>query len=256
MVNSCAALLEKVSFSYNQRPVLVDVDIELRAGDFVSIVGPNGGGKTTLLKLMLGLLRPQRGTISILGLPPDQARRRVGYVPQHPQLDPMFPATALDVALMGRLVGGRPLGPFSRKDRMAAQECLRQVGLEGKEGEPFASLSGGQRQRTLIARALAGAPDLLLLDEPTSNLDAVAEADFYDLLKTLNSSLTIAMVSHDLGFVAKLVRTVWCVKNRVVAHPTVEVTGNLIDTMYGYPMRMVQHDIPAEGECGRARIPE
>ena len=169
------------------------------------IVGPNGGGKTTLVKLILGLLRPQRGEVRVFGQPPHRARLRVGYMPQHVQHDPQFPVTVMDIVLMGRL-GQGVLGWPGRADRRAAIDALAQVGMEEFRRRPFADLSGGQRQRVLIARALCCKPDLLLLDEPTSNVDSLVEARLLDLLRDLNRQMTIVMVSHDLGFVSGLVR--------------------------------------------------
>ena len=222
--------------------MLEDVNLSIPQGDFVSVVGPNGGGKTTLLKLVVGLLRPSRGEVRVFGAPPEQARPRIGYMPQQSQLDPQFPATVMDVALMGRLGHGRLFGPYSRKDKEIVGGALDQVGLSNLQKKPFSSISGGQRQRLFIARALACEPDLLLLDEPTANLDMVMEGDLYELLHTLNQRLTVVMVSHDLGFVSKVVKSVVCVKRKVLMHPTCEITGEIINEIYGTPMRMVRHN--------------
>lgn len=239
--------IKGMSFSYDGFLVLEDVNLSIPKGDFVSVVGPNGGGKTTLLKLILGLLRPLRGKVRVFGATPQEARRRVGYMPQHSQLDPQFPATVLDVALMGRLGHGRLFGPYSRDDKEIASEALNQVGLYDLLKKSFSSISGGQRQRLFIARALACEPDLLLLDEPTANLDVAMEGNLYELLQTLNQRLTVVMVSHDIGFVSKLVKSVICVKRKVLLHPTSEITGEIINELYGTPMRMVRHN--GEGNC-------
>lgn len=236
-------------FSYDGYTVLEDVNLAIPKGDFVSVVGPNGGGKTTLLKLILGLLRPFRGEIRVFGLLPEAARPRIGYMPQHAQLDPQFPATVMDVALMGRLGHGRPFGLYSRKDKEIVGEALDQVGLYNLRKKSFSSISGGQRQRLFIARALACEPELLLLDEPTANLDMVMEGDLYELLHTLNQRLTVVMVSHDLGFVSTVVKNVICVKRKVLIHPTSEITGEIINDIYGSPMRMVRHNGAGAGSC-------
>jgi zinc transport system ATP-binding protein len=233
--------IERVSFAYNTDPVLVDVDLTVGDKDFVSLVGPNGGGKTTLLKIILGLLTPTAGTVRVFGRPPVAARPRIGYMPQHAQVDPHFPASVLDVALMGRVSKGSNVGPYRKGDRAAAAEALREVELYDYASRPFADLSGGQRQRVLIARALAAEPDLLLLDEPTANLDVRMEQELYELLKSLNERLTIILVSHDLGFVSQFVKRVVCVKHRVTAHPTSDITGEIIQEIYG-DVRMVRHD--------------
>jgi zinc transport system ATP-binding protein len=246
--DAAAIVVKDLWFSYDGHPVLEDVNLSIPQGDFVSVVGPNGGGKTTLLKLMLGLLRPSRGDVRVFGATPEEARPRIGYMPQHAQLDPQFPATVMDVALMGRLGHGRPFGLYSKRDKEIASKALDQVGLDRVMKKPFASISGGQRQRLFIARALACEPELLLLDEPTANLDLVMEGDLYELLQTLNQRLTIVMVSHDIGFVSEVVKSVMCVKRKVLMHPTSKITGEIINEIYGSPMRMVRHN--GEGTCG------
>lgn len=231
-----------MDFAYNSRPLLKDVNISVPDGDFVCVVGPNGSGKTTLLRLALGLLKPNKGNIEIFGQSPKRSSKRIGYVPQHPKLDPLFPVSALDVALMGRLGKARPFGMWGGGDKKAATKALEEVGLAERRDDHFASLSGGQKQRVLIARALAGEPDLLLLDEPTAGLDAHVEEDFYRLLQDLNQHRTIVLVSHDLGFVSGFVKSVICVGHNVVIHPTSAITGEVIADLYGSDMRLVRHD--------------
>ena len=242
MSSAAVIRLEGVSFAYNGPQILENVDLSIAKRDFTAIVGPNGGGKTTLLRLILGLLDPDQGQVRVFDHPPREAWRRMGYMPQHANLDPQFPATVLDVVLMGRLGGPRHFGPFRRRDRQIAREKLALVGLEEFSNRSLADLSGGQRQRVLIARALACNPDLLLLDEPTSNLDMRMEHEFLELLQRLNQNLTIVLVSHDLGFVSSLVNHVICVNRKVAAHPTSEITGEVISELYGGNMRLVQHD--------------
>ena len=237
--------LHGVTFSYGGEPVLEDVNLSVGELEAVCIVGPNGGGKTTLVKLILGLLTPQRGEVRVFGQPPRRARLRAGYMPQHIQHDPQFPVTVMDIVLMGRLGQGGwggVLGWHGRADRRAALDALAQVDMEGSERRPLAALSGGQRQRVLIARALACKPELLLLDEPTSNVDSLVEARLLDLLRELNRRMTIVMVSHDLGFVSGLVEKVICVNRRVVIHPTSQMTGQAIRDIYGGEVRMVRHN--------------
>jgi len=234
--------LRDVTFSYDGSPVLQDVTLDVGDRDFACLVGPNGGGKTTLLKLVLGLLAPGSGQVRVFGGTPEHARPRIGYMPQHAQVDPRFPVSVADVVLMGRIGTPGSIGPYRRPQREAAWQALREVGLYDLRNRPFGSISGGQRQRTLIARALAAQPDLLLLDEPTANLDAHAESELYELLKRLNERLTIAMVSHDLGFVSAFVKSVICVKRCVVVHPTSAITGQIIQEIYGGDVCMVRHD--------------
>ena len=200
--------VRNVSFSYQATPVLEDVNLTIYDRESVCMVGPNGGGKTTLLRLLLGQLRPTQGEILIFGQPPEQARLRLGYMPQRSEYDPLFPVTVMDVVLMGRL--GQPglrgwLGWHGAGDRRAAREALEQVHMADAAQRPFIALSGGQRQRVLIARALCCQPELLLLDEPTANVDSLVEARLFDELRQLGQRMTIVLVSHDLGFVTNLV---------------------------------------------------
>lgn len=232
--------IRDVTFSYGGEPVLEDVNLSVGAREAMCVVGPNGGGKTTLVKLILGLLTPQRGEVRVFGQSPHHARPRIGYMPQHVQHDPQFPVTVMDIVLMGRL-GQSMTGWPSRADRRAAIDALAEVEMESLVQQPFATLSGGQRQRVLIARALCGNPDLLLLDEPTSNVDSRIEARLLDLLRSLNQRMTILMVSHDLGFVSGLVENVICVNRRVVVHPTSQMTGETINDIYGAEVRAVRH---------------
>lgn len=234
--------LKDVSFSYDGLPVLEKANLSVGRKDFVSIVGPNGGGKTTLLKLLLGLLRPSGGSIRVLGETPVEARHRVGYMPQHAHVDPQFPVNAMDVVLMGRLGHTGAFGPYRRQDREAALGALDEMGMSDLRRRAFSALSGGQRQRVLIARALACEPELLLLDEPTASLDHAIETELYELLHRLAHRLTVVVVSHDLGFVSQFVNRVVCVKRNVVVHPTSEVTGEVISEVYGSPMKIVRHD--------------
>jgi zinc transport system ATP-binding protein len=229
-----------VTFGYEGVPVIEEADLKVPAGAFASIVGPNGGGKTTLLKLILGMLQPDHGTVRVLGEPPAQVRPRIGYMPQSSRHDPLFPVTVMDVVLMGRLTAGSA-GPYSRADRRAAEQALVDVGLPELRGWRMADLSGGQRQRVLVARALCSNPELLLLDEPTAGVDSPAEDRLLRLLAELNSRMTILMVSHDLGFVSQIVRHVICVNRRVRVHATTDLTGEHIRELYGAPVRMVRH---------------
>jgi zinc transport system ATP-binding protein len=232
---------EGVSFSYGRNIVVEDADFDIYKGESVCVVGPNGGGKSTLLKLMLGLLSPDKGQVRLFGETTKRGRARVGYVPQQIEFDPLFPVSALDVALMGRLNKGS-LGFVTKADRSAAQEALAKMGLADKAKQPFASLSGGQRQAVLIARALVADAELLLLDEPTAHVDVAAEERLMKSLKALGSELTIITVSHDLAFVSRAVPKVVCVNRCVHVHPTAKLTEARIREIYGQEVRMVQHD--------------
>lgn len=236
--------VRNVSFAYGAAPVLEDVSFQVAPHELICIVGPNGGGKTTLVRLLLGLLRPDRGEIRVLGMPVERARRRVGYMPQHVGHDPQFPVTALDIVLMGRLGPGgirKTLGWYNREDRRVALDALEMVDMAPAARQAYSTLSGGQRQRALIARALCGGPELLLLDEPTANVDALGESRLMDILKRLSRQMTIVTVSHDLGLVSNLVERVVCVNRRVVVHPTSHITGQVFEDLYGAQRRVVEH---------------
>jgi zinc transport system ATP-binding protein len=238
-----AVEVEHVQFSYGAGPpVLRDVSFTIAPRRMVGVVGPNGGGKTTLLRLLLGFLEPDRGQVRILGRTPRQARRQVGYVPQRVDADRQFPITVGTVVLMGRINATRRIGPYSRADREAVSRTLAEVGLGGLERRPFAALSGGERQRVLVARALAAGPELLLLDEPAANLDRVAEESFYELLHRLVDRVTILLVSHDIGFVSRHMESVVCVNRTVSVHPTHELDGRLVHEVFGRHLHVVRHD--------------
>ncbi len=246
-MNKVLIELDRVCFSYpdsrGQRgaPVLREVSFSVHRGEFICVVGPNGGGKSTLLKLLLGLERPDTGTVRLFGDEPELSCPRIGYLPQNPQFDPLFPVTVLDVVLMGRLKAGLLPGHYRAADREAARHALAAVSMVDSAAKNFAELSGGQRQRVLIARMIATEPELLLLDEPTSHLDIQAERELYELLHRLNERLTIMLVSHDLMIVSGFVDRVMCVKGSVDIHDTQDVSEKLVGELYGGDMRLVVH---------------
>ncbi|MFN2354382.1 MAG: metal ABC transporter ATP-binding protein [Desulfopila sp.] len=236
-----ALFLEGVSFQYDTGVVLDDVSLSIYPADAICVVGPNGGGKTTLVKLVLGLLKPDRGTIRIYGEKPESGKKRIGYVPQYAEYDRGFPISVKEVVCMGRL-GNSLLGWYTKEDWNAVTLALHEVGLAHAADDPFADLSGGQRQRVLIARALASGGDILILDEPTANIDRESEQHLFTLLKELNERMTIMMVTHDVGFASTFFNRIACVNRNVIIHPTSELTGELIKDMYGGDLRMIRHD--------------
>lgn len=214
-----AAEVCDVSFAHARGfPVLTHVDLAIERGERLAMIGPNGGGKTTLLRLLLGLLEPDTGWIEVLGRRPAQVRRRLGYVPQHSTIDASVPASVLDVVLMGCLRRS-PWGlRFGRRERIRAQAALDCVGLSALADRQLRELSGGQCQRVLLARALLAEPELLLLDEPTTAVDAENEAAILASLGDL-SDTTMVLVSHDLGLVARHCDRVVHVHRQVVPLP-------------------------------------
>ena len=234
--------LKDVCFAYqNGTPVIENANLQIMPGESGCIVGPNGGGKSTLLKILLGLLPVDRGSVRIFGKSPVEARRRVGYMPQYHQLDAAFPVSVLEVVLMGR-VSARTLFGFKKADKDFARSVLDELGIADLEQRSFAGLSGGQRQRVLIARALAGEPELLLLDEPTANIDPGAEEQFYLILEKLRKRMTVVTVSHDLGFVHRETDLVICVNKQVVIHKPAEFTAETANEIYHHDMSLIKHD--------------
>lgn len=226
-----------ISFGYGKQSILHGVNLEVKAGEFIGLIGPNGGGKTTLLKIILGLLKPTAGAVTLLGGPPQRMRLQVGYVPQVMHFDRHFPISTLEITLGGRLAGLRWHGRFNAQDIDAAKKALQLVGLAGFERKPFAQLSGGQAQRALIARALAtNNLQLLILDEPTANIDAQGEEQIYALLKALKSHLTIMMVTHDLQTALSAFDRVFCVHRMVAALDAQQVCEHYALGLYHAPL--------------------
>jgi zinc transport system ATP-binding protein len=212
--------------------VLEEINLEVWEGDFIAMIGPNGGGKTTLLKLMLGLLKPERGRIRVMGKPATRVSHHIGYVPQDVHINRSFPITALDVVLMGKLAPGKRWSKNNEQDRRDALEALERIDMAGYAHRRIGELSGGQRQRVFIARALVTRPRLLLLDEPTASIDSKGQTDFFRLLKRLNRDITIIVVSHDLLVISTYVKSVACVNRRLHYHRQAEITGDMLETMY------------------------
>lgn len=224
-----------MDFSYNGQAVLSNINLTIREHDFMAAVGPNGGGKSTLLRLILGLLKPDKGKIRILGKRPGKLNKVLGYVPQNVHINNRFPITALDVVLMGCLGAGWRFGP-SRRTRKACEKdgmaTLARLGMAEHARKKIGELSGGQRQRVFIARSLMTRPCLLLLDEPTASIDSRGQAEFLSLLETLNREMAIVVVTHDLFAVSNYVKSVACVNRGLHYHSPEEIAGQMFETMY------------------------
>jgi zinc transport system ATP-binding protein len=242
--------VKNVSFAYGDQPVLEQVSLQIREGNFMAMIGPNGGGKTTLLKLILGLLKPGAGTIRVLGKPAAKASHVIGYVPQNVYINRSFPIRAMDVVLMGKLEPKKRWTLWTKQDREEAMQAMRRMEIDAFADHKIRDLSGGQRQRIFIARALVTQPRLLLLDEPTAGIDTKGQADFYRLLKNLNSDTTILVVSHDLLAISTHVKSVACVNRRLHYHNQAEITGEMLETMYPCteeeicPVELLAHGLP------------
>jgi zinc transport system ATP-binding protein len=236
--------LEKVCFSYEKTEVLKDVSFCLKQGEFLGIIGPNGGGKTTLVKLMLGLLRPERGKIRILGMEPNAASRRVGYVPQSMDLSRSFPISVLEVAFMGRLSRARIGNRYTREDEEKVRQALEKVGMWEHRRKLIGKLSGGQKQRVFIARALATDPEILFLDEPTASIDPEFQVNLYDILEELNKRVTIVVITHDIGVVSSYMKSIACVNKHFIFHEGSQITQKMIDMAYQCPVDLIAHGMP------------
>jgi len=242
--------IQNVWFAYNGKTVLQDVCLNIQPGDFIAMIGPNGGGKTTLLKLMLGLLRPDQGSIKVLGGQTEKASHHIGYVPQDVHINRSFPITAIDVVLMGKLRPDKRWALSSAQDRREALDALERMEIADCANSKIDALSGGQRQRVFIARALVAQPKILLLDEPTASIDARGQVEFYRLLKVLNKDITILVVSHDLVAISTHVKSVACVNKRLHYHNQAEITGEMLEEMYPCvdeevcPVELVAHGLP------------
>lgn len=204
--------IEDLSFSYDDSLILSNVNVVIEQGEFLGVIGPNGGGKTTFLKLLLGFLQPSVGKISVFGKSPKQSYREIAYVPQTLRFDKQFPISVLDLVLQGRLFNLPWWGRYLNEDVAIAEKSLERVGLKNFAKSAVASLSGGQMQRALIARALASQPKLLLLDEPTASVDAEAEAEIYSILRDLQGTMTIIMVTHDLRALVSEAKRILCIQ--------------------------------------------
>ena len=229
-----------------------NVTFDVDRNTIVGIVGPNGGGKSTLMRLLLGLLTPQRGKIRVFGTTPVAARPHIGYMPQYHQLDAAFPVTVFEVVLMGRMRKGF-WGRYAAADREAARRALEEMGIPELASRSFSELSGGQRQRVLIARALASEPELLLLDEPTANIDPGAEEQFYATLDVLRKRMTVLTVSHDLGFVNREIDLVICVNRRVTVHEAAAFSAETANEVYHHQVNLIKHDHACFCNCEHRR---
>ncbi len=236
--------LSDVWVQYEENVVLREISLCLPHPAFLGVIGPNGGGKTTFLRVLLGLIKPTRGKVSVFGIKPEEARRKIGYVPQLSQADRSFPVSVEEVVLMGRLAKRGFLAPYDETDRQAAAEALGAVNMLVSRHRQVGELSAGQRQRVLIARALASEPKLLLLDEPTASVDKPMETSVFELLGRLKEKLTIVMVSHDIGVVASYVDKIACLNCQLYYHDSKEVLKEDLEAAYRCPIDLIGHGVP------------
>ncbi|NLG16227.1 MAG: ABC transporter ATP-binding protein [Fibrobacter sp.] len=234
-----------VTFAYGSNLVVKNATFSVCRGDFLGIIGPNGGGKTTLLRLILGVLKPLNGSIILLGGPPVKTRIRAGYIPQETNLNKGFPISVHDVVLMG-LTRSRGLGHlFSKEDKKKTDSILEQFDLLSFKNEGISNLSGGQRQKVLLARALVSRPEILFLDEPTSSVDAAGADEIYDYLKKVNAEgTTVVLVTHNMGIISRYIKSVACVNKDLFFHPDGKLDEQTLSRTFGCEIDLIAHGVP------------
>jgi zinc transport system ATP-binding protein len=237
-MSECLLEMFSVSVAYGSNTALQDADLKVYDNDFIGVIGPNGGGKTTLLKVILGLVKPFKGELvfnqQLLG------RNKIGYLPQMSTGDNNFPVTVKDVVLSGLMMQKGVISGMSSSDKKRASQVIEELGLPGLSDSPLSELSGGQLQRVFLGRAVIGDPRLLLLDEPGNFVDANFENDFYEKLRGLNRRMAIMMVSHDVGTISAHIKSFACINRQLHYHPSSEITNEEL-MAYGCPIQLITH---------------
>lgn len=236
--------IKDVWVSYDTQSVLEDINLTVYETDFIGLIGPNGGGKTTLLKTLLGLLKPDKGEIRIMGKNVEDGRCHIGYVPQLVELDHQFPIRVWEVVQMGLLGCRKPFSPLSQAEKDIIQYALEQVDMVNLSQRAIGDLSVGQRQRVYIARALTSSPQILLLDEPTASVDPQIAGNIYELLRRINQTVTIIMISHDMNAVSSYVKSIGCLNRRLHYHGSKEVSQDMMEAIYECPIDLIAHGLP------------
>jgi len=236
---------KNISVSYGKTQVLFQVDLQVKQGEYLGIIGPNGGGKTTLLKAILGIVPIAKGEIEVFGAKVREHGNLIGYVPQLSHANREFPISVVETVLTGRTKKKiRPFYQYSKKDIEIAQQQLEFVGLKDYRNRQMEELSGGEFQKVLIARALAVEPKLLILDEPTASVDAKSREEIYEILDQLNHDKTIVMVTHDTMAIASSVKSIACLNHSLVYHGKPALTPEAVRDLYGCPIDLIAHGIP------------
>jgi zinc transport system ATP-binding protein len=234
--------MENVSVSFDRQSVLQDVNLSIDKDEFLAIIGPNGGGKSTLLKVILGLIKADQGRISVFGKKPGDPSNPIGYLPQYVSFDPDFPINVFDTVLSGRYHG--LFKNYSDDDREKVVNALEEVGMLKMRHRQMSRLSGGQKQRVFIARAIVRDPKLLLLDEPMASIDPKMQESFYELLAQFRKRMAIVLVSHDVGAVSTHVESIACLNQKLYYHGSVEESAEGLEKVYECPIGYISHGLP------------
>jgi zinc transport system ATP-binding protein len=236
--------LDSVAAGYNGKVVIRDVDMEVYDDDFIGVIGPNGGGKTTLLKVILGILKPLAGKVRYYSLQDKGNMKRIGYLPQLNMIDRKFPISAMEVVLSGLMPKKGLLKKYSRKDKQLASQMMDQMGISHLKHKAIGELSGGQMQRVYLCRAIISSPKLLILDEPNTFVDNKFEGELYEHLRELNKQMAIILVSHDIGTITPYVKTIACVNLEFHYHRSNVISEKQL-AAYNFPIQLITHgDLP------------
>lgn len=240
-MNNRIIKIENLSAGYENKTVLHDINLEVAEKDFLGIIGPNGGGKTTLMKVILGLLEPTEGKITYYDNGTPTERLEIGYLPQYNSIDKKFPISVYEVILSGLNRQKNLFRRFTKEHHERVKETISMMGLEGMENKPIGQLSGGQIQRALLGRAIVSDPKAIILDEPNTYIDKRFEARLYSLLEEINKERTIILVSHDIGSVLQNVKSIACVNGTLDYHPQSEVSAEWIEEKLQCPIELLGH---------------
>lgn len=236
--------IKDLSAGYGDEIILRDINLVVNDNDFIGIIGPNGGGKTTLLKVILGLIRPYRGSVEFFNGSGEKPGNPIGYLPQFSRTDMQFPISVLEVVLSGLMSREGLFSRYSGRHKKHAEQLLERLGMADLRKKTIGELSGGQLQRVYLCRAIVSSPRLLMLDEPSTFVDTRFETDFYEILKQLNNEMAIIIVSHDVGTISWFVKTIACVNRNLHYHPSNIITQEQL-AAYNCPIQIITHgDIP------------
>lgn len=231
--------LKSVYAGYNDEVILTDVSLDIYDNDFIGIIGPNGGGKTTLLKVIIGLIKPYKGTVKFY-THNTHKKNKIGYLPQFNKIDHKFPIKVIDIVLSGLIFRNNLFFKYSKSDYLKACETLKRIGISNLKDYPVGELSGGQLQKVLLARAIVSSPQLLILDEPNTYVDNQFEGELYEILRELNNEMAIIIVSHDLGTIATYIKTIACVNRNLHYHRSNKITEAQLAS-YNCPIKLITH---------------